>query len=400
VTDLPARSEKARQDPDPEDAEFAEIKRDIERTRAELSETIDKIQARFTPERLVAQAKEAALGAGTNLVAETSAALTGATKGAVEDLVATAEEIVNDLNDTARDAGGSFVNTIRQNPLPAAMAGIGIGLLLARRHRGHTHQMRDNQSSRGWQYHDEYPAAGGRRVLQDPASGMPGPTGRAQDQNGGLLEDAADTVRDTMDNIKETVGEIASSAGDLAGDAGERAAHFATAAGSTAIDAGETFWSTVQRNPVPAAITGLGLAWMLLNRFNSSETRSDVRPSMAPAGDLADRARDQIEDLGTGAQFQARRAQKQLSHMMDDAPLAIGAAALGLGAAIGLAVPTTARERKLMGETREALMEKTQQVAQDAQERLLHVAEQVQQAVTEEIRDAERDLDQPQRRAS
>jgi hypothetical protein len=273
------------------------------------------------------------------------------------------------------------------------MVGVGLGLLFSRRRSGNTHRMSAGRSYRRWDYDDEYPSARREQFLHETERGMSGRIGPMQERAGGVIDDAKDTINDTKDTISGRVSDMASNAGDLASGAGDRAAHLATTAGSTAVGAGESFWGMVQRNPVPAAITGLGLAWMWMNRnetrFRPLETVSNVMPSMPPVGDLTDRAKGQIGGLGSEAQTKAQRAQNQFGCMLQDTPLAIGAAALGLGAAIGLAVPTTSRERELMGEARETLMEKTQQVAQDAQQRLRSVAEQVKETTREELKNSD-----------
>jgi hypothetical protein len=183
------------------------------------------------------------------------------------------------------------------------------------------------------------------------------------------------------ENVRSSVGEAAS-------DAGERVSDLATRAGSSAMDVGEGFWDMVRRNPVPAALTGLGLAWLLTNReetrFHPIESVSDRLPNV-PINEFADEAKGRISDLPSDAQMQARRAQSQLDRMMRDTPLAVGAAALGIGAAVGLAVPTTSRERELMGDARQTLVEKTQQAAADAQQRLMTVAKDVQETVVNDI---------------
>ena len=81
--------------PDP-----AQIERDIERTRADMTETIDALGARFQPSYLKEQAQEA-------------------------------------IVDTARTAGTSMMDTIKDNPIPAAMAGLSIAWLFANRSSGH-----------------------------------------------------------------------------------------------------------------------------------------------------------------------------------------------------------------------------------------------------------------------
>jgi len=81
----------------PTDAEIERTRAEIERTRADMSETVDAIQERLSPENLKEQAKDR---------------VREATVG------------------RAQEAGSGIVETIRANPVPAALTGIGLGWLL------------------------------------------------------------------------------------------------------------------------------------------------------------------------------------------------------------------------------------------------------------------------------
>ncbi|HEY0128324.1 MAG TPA: DUF3618 domain-containing protein, partial [Rubrobacteraceae bacterium] len=77
---------------------------EIERTRAGMSETVDAIQERLSPENLKEQAK---------------------------DRVEQAKDRVKEATvGKAQEAGSGIVGTIKANPLPAALTGIGLGWLL------------------------------------------------------------------------------------------------------------------------------------------------------------------------------------------------------------------------------------------------------------------------------
>jgi hypothetical protein len=77
------------------------------------------------------------------------------------------------------------------------------------------------------------------------------------------------------------------------------------------------------------------------------------------------------------AQHQARHAEQRFNEAMQDNPLAIGAIALALGTAIGLAAPQTRKENEWMGEARDTLMDKAQSVASDAMDKVQEVANSV-----------------------
>jgi hypothetical protein len=70
-----------------------------------MSSTINAIQDRLSPQNLVAQAKDTVRDA----------------------TVGRAEQVMSDMRDTARSAGNTLFDTIRDNPLPAALVGVGLG---------------------------------------------------------------------------------------------------------------------------------------------------------------------------------------------------------------------------------------------------------------------------------
>lgn len=102
---------------------------------------------------------------------------------------------------------------------------------------------------------------------------------------------------------------------------------------------------------------------------------------------VAGQAYEQLGNLGSRAKDVAGSAQEQYEYYMDENPLAVGAVAMALGAAVGLAFPSTQVENRLMGETREQLMSKAQETAREAidkvQQAAGNVGETVKQVATE-----------------
>jgi hypothetical protein len=95
------------------------------------------------------------------------------------------------------------------------------------------------------------------------------------------------------------------------------------------------------------------------------------------AGDLASRARDTVGNVVEGAQHQARRVEDRFNSALRENPLAVGAVALALGAAAGLAIPQTRKENEWMGEARDNLVDTAQSVAHDTLEQVQQAAERV-----------------------
>jgi ElaB/YqjD/DUF883 family membrane-anchored ribosome-binding protein len=234
---------------------------EIERTRADMSETVDAIQNRLSPENLKEQAKDR---------------VKEATVG------------------KAQGMGSTIADTVRENPIPAALTGIGLGwLIMNGRKRNQTYARYEGRAVRAYPPADAYPTGYSENDSGDNSAGQA--LGRARDK----------------------VGETATQAQDT-------------------------------------------------------------------AGQVANRAQDRVARTGDQARYQARRASDGFQRMLQENPLAVGVLAAGVGAAVGLAIPETAKENEVMGEARDTLVEKAQEKAQDAQERVQQVAQEAQSAAQQE----------------
>ena len=254
---------------------------EIERTRADMSETVDAIQQRLSPETLKEQAKDR---------------VREATVGRVEE------------------AGSGITETIRENPLPAALTGIGLGWLLVSARRNQT-QQRPRLRRRPYNDYD-YPPA-----YEAPYDYPP----RYDDERESGGPSAG---RQTLERTRDRVGE-------------------------TAVQA----------------------------RDRVEQSAEQVRDK---TGELANRTQNQASRLANRARYQARRAGGGMQRMLRENPLTTGALAVGLGAAVGLAIPETRKEHEVMGEARDNLVEKAQGKAQEAQEKVQRVAEEARSAAEEE----------------
>jgi Protein of unknown function (DUF3618) len=157
------------------------------------------------------------------------------------------------------------------------------------------------------------------------------------------------------------------------------------------------FVDRIRDNPVPAALAGIGLAWLAFSsgghsrpRYGRGRTAAGWRNTgygydESLYGDLDADQRESTESVTARASATAReamddarnlarRGQNRLGWMVRENPLAVGAAAVVLGAAVGLAIPETERENELMGETRDNAIERAQQVAQGTVERVKDAA--------------------------
>jgi len=249
---------------------------EIERTRADMSETVDAIQERLSPQNLKEQAKDR---------------VKEATVG------------------KAQEAGSGLVDTIRQNPLPAALTGIGLGWLLVNARK----QSSSRPTYRDATYRDAVYVEGDSTGAYPPAGYPP----RYEDESGSSAGQALGNARD---RVGETATQAQDKAGELAGRAQDQASH------------------------------------------------------------LSDQTRHQASRLGD----QARRASGGFQRMLRENPLAMGALGVGVGAAVGLAIPETSKEHEVMGEARDNLVDKAQEKVQETQEKVQQVAGEAKSAAQDE----------------
>jgi len=292
-----------------------EIRRDIERTRAEMGVTIDAIQDRLGDIQYRLQPK--------NLMQEAKDRVRDATVGRIEDMTNRAEGM-------ARDTGSSFLDTIRANPIPSALVAVGLGWLWMNR-RSSSHRTGRSPADFDDRIWDSQGNLIGYR--REPRLSMGGHEwerrheserfGRQQ-SSGGMRGQ----IGEMTGQARQSVGEMASGAAGTVSDVASEAA----------------------------------------NR----------------AGEMASTTFDSAGQMVSGAGYQMQRAQSTFERALHDSPMAVGALALAAGVAVGLTLPETERERELMGDTRESLMNRAQDMFEDAQEKAKRVASEAQRAAMSE----------------
>lgn len=251
------------------DSDVDALVEDIEETRSRMTGTVDEIGDRLDPANIVDDAKQT---------------VRDATVGKVEMMTDQATQAMGDARQTAQQAGGSLVETIRRNPVPAALVGVGVAWLWM--HRA--------PAQMGW-------SSGGGRYRAgsydgEPYGGRGYAGGEAGWSNGG--------TRSSM------TGRM----GDMAGDLGDRASDAADQVRDSAED----------------------LRWK--------------------AQDVAGRTTSQAQDSIAGAV-------ESTSRLIEQNPLAAGAVAVAVGAAIGMALPPTRQEREVLGSTSQQLLDKAEGTA-------------------------------------
>jgi len=217
------------------------------------------------------------------------------------------------------------------------------------------------------------------------------------------------------DNLKQQAKEaIAGKAQDMVANVGDQARE----TGGRMID-------FITENPLPVAAVTLGAIWLFsMRRGSRSEVSGDrmarfaytgperrqpngrpglgrrlvdraasVRDTVGDAashageriGELKDRAEQRAGKLGGTARARARDAKGGLKHMLAENPLALAAGAVVLGLALGMLLPETEPENRLMGETRDDLGDRISNVAGRVKDAAIEAGRDVKETVRQEI---------------
>jgi ElaB/YqjD/DUF883 family membrane-anchored ribosome-binding protein len=348
-----------------------EIREQIERTREDMGRTIDELQERLSPQNVVQQAKDS---------------VHDATVGRVKEMVSTAGETARDaaadVAERAQDTASMIADEVRSHPVTTALIGAGIVWLL---------------SSTSMFRRRSYEAEG---------------------------DDPYDWEEDDMSRRARRVGGTGPGAADADGPITYRTASF-QGDDDMANGYGQGGWTDVLRDhPVPTALAALGIGYLVMqrdsggrasepgrgNRKQSMRTRpgmwdeenrarqqtrgygdaahaaaSDAREAVGEIGEKVSEWGGQLSDGVRSAGAQARetageftenvqerwqtarrRTSSEFEEWMDENPLAVGAAALAAGLALGFSTPRTRFEDEHIGPTRDALVERTSEAAEDA----------------------------------
>jgi hypothetical protein len=206
-----------------------------------------------------------------------------------------------------------------------------------------------------------------------------------------LVAQAKDAARDA------TIGRVQEMAGDVA---------------DTARETGSTLMDTIRENPVPVALTAIGMGWLLFSarrqaadrreweyrygrpraydrRYGNGYYRNDhssyqqqgqgnsrveqmtdrVQDAASKAGnqvqDTMSNVADKAGDMADYTQAQAQRVQGWFERTWNENPLLLAGGALVLGAIAGMAIPETPIEDRMMGDARDTVVQKAQGVAED-----------------------------------
>jgi len=293
-----------------DDARTREIRKDIAQTREQMSETIEAIQERLTPGYIATQATETVKN-----VASRKAHQMANTAGDAADYV----------------MESSFIQTLRSNPVPAALIGIGTAWLLL---KGRSDSDRTRFAYRRTDRSDwRNPGAARREAFGGYRAGTTGaaPSGASTSAQG-------------------------------AGEFGGEGPDYGSSAGVDYSGAEYRAGSYYERRGYEA------------DGYRPADYGSDSGYGAGSPG------------AGYSGSMRSNGAsQMSFERVVRDNPLALGAAAVLVGAAIGMSLPSTDAENQFMGETRDSVIDRAREMAGEAAGKVSEVATQAKEMASRAV---------------
>jgi gas vesicle protein len=237
---------------------------------------------------------------------------------AKDAITGAAQNAASNVANKARRTGSRMADAFRDNAIPVTMVGIGVTWMLLKRNsdsdRTYTYTGPERRAgysgygSSGYGYGASSPAYGG--------TGWSEYAGETDFEERNRLRRAADTVSEKVSGAAHSVGDKVSGVAHSIADTASSAAH------------------------------------------SVREKSGDIARR---AGDLGSNARDRARNLG-------HRARGGFEDTLEDNPLAIAAGATLLGLAVGLLFPASERENRMMGPTRDRLVDTARETAREVKE--------------------------------
>jgi ElaB/YqjD/DUF883 family membrane-anchored ribosome-binding protein len=300
----------------PDDA--TRIREQIEHTRANLSGTIEELQDRLRPEKLVSQASDA--------VKETA-------RQKVRTMVNTASETAGRVAEQARSSASSVTEHMQHNPIPTALALGGLAWLMTRSGR------------RRYSGYDDGSAMAG--LVPAVAAGAVGYYLLSQQMVG------ADRSFEDEGAYGTGYGYETSESGGTA----EKAAALTNSIGERVRNLGET---------ASARVRSIGHTADEYRHRARAAVGSYAGQAKEQARQLSDVARVRVEETTTRLMERSEVLGANADRWMQENPLAVGVAVFALGAIAGLSMPVTEAEHRTLGPARERLMHEASRVMENA----------------------------------
>jgi len=325
-------------DADETSEETEQLRAQIEETRSSLGETIDAIQEKLSISNITDQVKGEVSEHITSALQTAKDSVYDATIGKVGNIMSYVEKGFNEI-------GGTQIGlAAKKNPLAISLIGLGFGMLLINGY---------SKKRTSYRYESDYDYD-----FEGENDYEPRELSSSRDTDYSSKRTSQSKGRNISGQVSKTAGQAYKGVSNYAGQAYEGVSDYA----------GQAY------EGVSGAASKVG--------GSVSDAAGKVSDSVSGA---ASQAYKQIGNVGSKAKDVAGSAQDQYEHYMEENPLAVGAVALAIGAAVGLSIPSTRVENHLMGEAREQLVAKASDTAREAIDKVQQVAGEVKQTVQEKV---------------
>lgn len=239
-----------------------------------------------------------------------------------------------------------------------------------------------------------------KESLQDVGAQMFEP-GTLKAELGELRDSLKAEIKAELAQMREATGDVVQSTQETVARTGRSAAR------------------SVRQNPIPIAMTGIGLAWLFANAKQTRATK-DTHPGNGRAsasatedggemrasaqrtgrevakrasnlahqagstiGNARHAATDKVGSVAHGLQKRGRDLGHTAADTFEENPWWFGAAALAAGTLVALAMPMTRREDSLLGSARDGAIEGAQSFAHNALDKVQSAAKNVEQTAAQ-----------------
>lgn len=301
-----------------------QLKDEIRATRGEMNRTVEQIERQLKPERLKNEALEQFGELKEKIKSELREEFSHAkdqvrdefqrAKSAVRDAtVGRVEDMAHDARTAVSEAGTGIVETIKANPIPAALAGVGLAWLIfngRRTSENGGHRRRDGWRAPRYRYSDSFYQDG-----ETNRNGVTQELDHGVETMGNALHRAQEKAGNMAGQVQQRAGELAHRVGDKAGrwadETEQRLGQMTDEAARELRRVEDYAQRTWRENPlaVGAVVIGLGAVAGL------AIPRSRVEDELL--GPVRDDLLDKATDLAHEAVGKAEQAAKQMTDKIE-----------------------------------------------------------------------------------
>lgn len=164
--------------------------------------------------------------------------------------------------------------------------------------------------------------------------------------------------------------EVAQNVGETTVQAAQSTLGAARGLASGAADAAGSVAGKVRENPWPTLLIGAGATWLAIDAVRGRSNAGSERAARPAEG-----GRGAVKGAVSKVARAGRAAGEQIEEFVRDRPLLAGAATLGIGVAVGMALPASVTENEVLGEARDTVVRRAKQAAQGTAQKVRDVTE-------------------------